>query len=48
MNTYSYKNLNVYQDAKGLVVDVYQLLKIGNYIGVSTEKWSNSFFFIHF
>lgn len=20
----------------------------GNYIGVSTEKWSNSFFFIHF
>ena len=27
MNKYSYKNLNVYQDAKGLVVDVYQLLK---------------------
>ena len=28
MNKYSYKNLNVYQDAKGLVVDVSQLLKI--------------------
>ncbi|MBR2486278.1 MAG: four helix bundle protein [Paludibacteraceae bacterium] len=27
MNRYSYKNLNVYQDAKGLVVDVYELLK---------------------
>ena len=27
MNKYSYKNLNVYQDAKALVVDVYQLLK---------------------
>lgn len=27
MNKYSYKNLNVYQNAKGLVVDVYQLLK---------------------
>ena len=27
MNKYSYKNLNVYQDAKDLVVDVYQLLK---------------------
>ena len=27
MNKYSYKNLNVYQDVKGLVVDVFQLLK---------------------
>lgn len=27
MNKYSYKNLNVYQDAKSLVVDVYKLLK---------------------
>ncbi len=28
MNKYSYKNLNVYQDAKSLVVDVYKLLKL--------------------
>lgn len=28
MNKYSYKNLNVYQDAKSLVVDVYKLLKV--------------------
>ena len=28
MNKYSYKNLNVYQDAKSLVVDVYTLLKL--------------------
>lgn len=27
MNEYSYKTLNVYKDAKALVVDVYQLLK---------------------
>jgi four helix bundle protein len=28
MNKYSYKNLNVYQDAKSLVVDVYKVLKL--------------------
>ena len=28
MNKYSYKNLNVYQDSKSLVVDVYKLLKL--------------------
>lgn len=28
MNKYSYKNLNVYQDAKSLVVDVYRVLKL--------------------
>ena len=28
MNKYSYKNLNVYQDAKSLVVDVYKALKL--------------------
>ena len=27
MNKYSYKNLNVYQDSKNLVVEVYKLLK---------------------
>ena len=27
MNRYSYKNLNVYQDAKKFVVDIYKLLK---------------------
>ena len=28
MNRYSYKNLNVYQDAKKFVVDIYNLLKL--------------------
>ena len=28
MNRYSYKNLNVYQDAKKFVVDIYKLLKL--------------------
>ena len=28
MNKYSYKNLNVYQDAKSLVMDVYKVLKL--------------------
>ena len=28
MNKYLYKNLNVYQDAKSLVVDVYKVLKL--------------------
>ena len=27
LNKYSYKSLNVYQDAKTLVINVYQLLK---------------------
>lgn len=28
MNRYSYKNLNVYQDVKKFVVDIYKLLKL--------------------
>ena len=28
LNQYSYKTLNVYQDAKKFVVDVYKLLKL--------------------
>jgi hypothetical protein len=28
LNKYSYKTLNVYQDAKKFVVDVYKLLKL--------------------
>ena len=28
MNEYSYQTLNVYKDAKALVIDVYRLLKL--------------------